>query len=285
MSDTALRSLVERLLRGDFRVLDISTLFLAMRDRHGGRQTVREVGDFVAHHSDRFKGIVTDTTRDFFTVIRFQLPKTPTISLNDLPRNIVDILYATFRRIDNKILRSELGLKRSVAERLLQQIEKKIMPDNSGKLFLSWPTSQDVSLIRCLITRIISKSAFDDDRLFEEFSATLIANGLLQTRERKAFETLKTAITLFTIAKMHLCMVDLGDGTNAILEATSNTGSGTMGVSARAGIGTFNVAGFVFNTNLVAPDHCEPTLMAELKGNIWSCDLELTQAKKLAKLG
>ena len=46
--DHMMRARVERLLTGKFRVLDLQDLLLFLRARSDGRETVREIGDFVA---------------------------------------------------------------------------------------------------------------------------------------------------------------------------------------------------------------------------------------------
>jgi hypothetical protein len=197
----------------------------------------------------------------------------------------MDILYATFRRIDDSLLRDETRLKRLQADRALKEIAKRLLLDNGGKLFLSWPTEEDVALVRCLITRIISKPAFDGHRLFNEFRDALIANQLLRKSEQKAFAAFKATISLFAISQMHLCDVDLGDGTKATLNAMADGGSGGMSVSAKAAVDFAFVAGSIFTSDLRAPDHCEASLVIELKpGPAWSCDIELNQAQKLTKL-
>ena len=71
MPDPASRTRVERLLRGDFRVDDLTRLFLYARDRCDGRESVKEVGDFVAHHNERNKGTVTRATREWFAISGF----------------------------------------------------------------------------------------------------------------------------------------------------------------------------------------------------------------------
>jgi hypothetical protein len=73
MSDARLRVRVERLLRGDLRTDDLSTLFLALRDRSNCAEVVSEIGDFVAHQDERTKGITTRSVRDFFTTLKFQV--------------------------------------------------------------------------------------------------------------------------------------------------------------------------------------------------------------------
>lgn len=132
----ALRIRVDRLLRSDLRVEDLTSLFLAMRDHCEGRECVREVGDFVAHRNTRTRGIITCCARDFFATLRFVFPQPkPPLDLTNLPKNFSDLLFAAFRRTDNSLLREKLGLKRVKAERNLEDLRKRLTLDHSNKLF------------------------------------------------------------------------------------------------------------------------------------------------------
>ena len=73
MADTALRSRVERLLRGDMREQDLHHLFFNMRDETRGSGVVSEVTNFVAHPR-RTQGMATKEVRDLFETLKFILP-------------------------------------------------------------------------------------------------------------------------------------------------------------------------------------------------------------------
>src|SRR5262245_5251242 len=73
MADAKSRARVERLLSNRFRQDDLTGLFLYARDHCDGRESVTDIGDFIAHHNERNKGIVTRSTRDWFTVVRFHM--------------------------------------------------------------------------------------------------------------------------------------------------------------------------------------------------------------------
>ena len=51
-----LRQRVLRLMNGELRVNDLTTLFLNARRRTQGRETIEEIGDFVAHQDTRTRG-------------------------------------------------------------------------------------------------------------------------------------------------------------------------------------------------------------------------------------
>src|SRR5262245_16930541 len=188
MPDARLRVRVERLLRGDFRIDDLSTLFLALRDRSNCPEVVAEIGDFVAHQDERTKGITTNSVRDFFTTLRYQwqfnLRGVPFRTTYDLPHNIADVLWAVFRRVQSKTITQATGLKRAAVERALRDLSERICHLRGGTTWLDRPTPQDRALMRRLLTVIVSTPAFTHDQLLSGFSASLITNGLLKTNEK-----------------------------------------------------------------------------------------------------
>jgi hypothetical protein len=50
MQNRALKARVDRLLGGDYRPEDLTHIFLALRSSSYGRESIRELGDFVAHN-------------------------------------------------------------------------------------------------------------------------------------------------------------------------------------------------------------------------------------------
>src|SRR5882672_9933150 len=67
---------VERLLRSGFNAGDVTYLFLYVRDppiRAQGRETVIDIGGFIAHSGEREKGITTAAANHFTQIARFQV--------------------------------------------------------------------------------------------------------------------------------------------------------------------------------------------------------------------
>jgi hypothetical protein len=110
MSDAIVRARVERLLRGDVRNDDLTRLFLFARDRCDGRECIQEIGDFVAHHDERTKGIVSRTVADWSVIVRFRgwMPNNQ-LDLQRLPSIFPEYLMATARRLDHKTIRANTG--------------------------------------------------------------------------------------------------------------------------------------------------------------------------------
>lgn len=289
-----LRIRVERLLKGDFNPSYLSELFLALRDYSGGRQTIMEIGNFVAHCGERNIGITTEEARGFFAVIRFFYQRSPgpnPLDIFDLPKNFSDLLGFAFRRTENSRIKTELRLKRSEAERRLNDLRKRIQKDAAQKVSLARPTNEDLALIKCFLGQIVVRPAFDDEKLIEEFTTALHANGLLYKNEFKAFLELKTFVGLFAVSKMHQCIIDLGDGTHAQLSAGATLSQRNIEVSAASELfgvdptGRVFIAATFFRTGADVMENTEPELHPTSDQDAeWKFPIEFSPTGKLKKL-
>lgn len=207
-----LRVRTERFLRGEFRMDDLTALFLYARDRCDGRELVREIGDFVAHHAEREKGIITRTTRDWFAIAGFMMPRFGPggpypVDAQRLPSNAPLFVEAAMRRMDHRTLKRETGLSRSAAERLLPDLLGHLVRNSDNTYRLDGVTPREWALFVCLASHMIVQAAFTGERLFDDFSATLRSHGLLRKEEMRRFAELKTVIALYAISQMHNCRI------------------------------------------------------------------------------
>ena len=172
--DAALRIRVERLMHGEFKVEDLTTLFLAPRDRAGGRQSIVEVGAFVAHREERYKGIVTDAVRDFFARIRFVVesyerpPKA-----HDLPPYVAEFLKASARHMDYTAAKKTTTYTRINVGKALPGLLSHIRSSN-GRCYL-WPsvTDDELKLFDFLAGTMRFKPLFTEAELFRDFTDAL----------------------------------------------------------------------------------------------------------------
>jgi hypothetical protein len=289
--DPGLRARIERLLRGDFHPEDLYSLFLYARDRCDGRESVQEVGDFVAHHSERTKGIVTRTVRDWYLTARFhwQLVETKTLDWSRLPSDFDEILLASFRRIPAPMISRRIGLTRGEVKKRLPAITKGLKQNIDGSMALnSFYTRRELKIIETLADILVAGPAFNNDRLFSDFSATLKCHGLLSHSEMGAFADLKPAIGLFAAAEMHNCTVRLADGASIRLKINDVVGAKKITVSAPILCSVIRgspifVASAMFSTEVEAQQGCTAELLA--LPDPWDLDIELTRDKLLSKLG
>jgi hypothetical protein len=291
--DPGLRARVARLLEGDFRPEDLYQLFLFARDRCDGREAVQEVGDFVAHHDERTKGIVTKTVRDWWALARFwgySNDNKHRIDLGRLPPYFDDVLWASFRRIPNKIINQRTGLTRAELGKRIPAMVRGLKRNNDGTLSgNAFYTKRELKIIEVLAGTMTTQPAFDSNRLCSDFAATLKSHGLLLNTEMRAFCALNHVIGLFAVSKMHNCVIRLKDETSIRLKINNAANSNKIMVNSpiqiasQSGGGAIFLSSTMFEAGVVAMEACAPELLAI--PDPWDFDVELTREKILSKLG
>src|SRR4051794_39990294 len=121
MPDAKSRAKVQRLLRGDFREGDLKDLFRFARDHCDGRRTIKDIGDFVAHHNERDRGLITASIRDWFTVVRFHIPiihRKSALDAKNMPPAFRDYMKIAVNRIDAKIVSERTKLRKADAYKM-----------------------------------------------------------------------------------------------------------------------------------------------------------------------
>jgi hypothetical protein len=142
-------------------------LFLASREICGGRESVKEVGDFVAHKTQRRRGATTSELRDFMTDFRFKnLHWDSVVPMDDLPTDFADIVERCLRRVDAQHLKAETGLVPAAAKKMLPFILARLKSNNKGGLILEKPSDKtEQKLASYLVTFARVRPAFTADRL------------------------------------------------------------------------------------------------------------------------
>lgn len=294
MVDAKSRAKVRRLFGSDFRAGDLTDLFLFSRDHCDGRQSVRDIGDFVAHHNERDRGIITQSTRDWFAVVRFHMPSffpsnaPKVLDFQRMPSATKDYFKIAVNRLDARYIKEKTGLKRQKAHELMKGIIERLIHNADGTWTLNGPfTSTEHSLINCVCSQIVVKPAFDVNRLSEEFFDTLKSNGLLTKEEaHDNKESLMDIVQLFSVAVMHNCIVQIGDGTTTKLKAQQDSLTKHISVNAtiqRAipNMPNINFTASMFTANLDPVIHCSPDLLAMQD---WDFEIELAPNRRLSRL-
>ena len=115
--------------------------------------------------------------------------------------------------MDGQHLKAETGLVTPVAEKLLPNIIANLKSNNAGGLMLEKPKDEnELKLISYLVSFCRVRPAFTAERLYKEFSDTLLVNGLLSQNEMKPFAWTKPIVALFAIEHLHGSSVILKDG-------------------------------------------------------------------------
>ena len=179
MVDARSRARVERMIAGDFRPDDLTHLFLFARDRCDGREAVREIGDFVAHHAERVKGPITRSAREWFAIATFVAWQFSGQALDarSLPAVFPDYLRATLRRAELKVAGSRVKAMKSLED----AIAKFTQAADGTYSQTSLLDQREVDLLNLLTSQIVAKAAFSGERLYRDFIATLKSNGLISS--------------------------------------------------------------------------------------------------------
>jgi hypothetical protein len=217
---------VQRLLHGEFMADDLTHLFLYLRTASFGRQTIREVGDFVAHYGQREKGVTTDRAKNFFMILRFFVPLMAANieSISGLSVN-PDFLAANFASVDPEVLRQETKMKPAVAKKVFRSLIAK-MKEISGTANTRQLDMDESLLFRFLLSKFTAKPAFDDQTLIKELIEVLEKNRFIGANERKMVRQIGPLVSLYTVACMHDCRILLDDSSQAHLRATRHDLSG-----------------------------------------------------------
>jgi hypothetical protein len=292
MADAKSRAKVQRLLGADFRPGDLGDLFLFARDHCDGRQSVTDIGDFVAHHNERDRGIITTSTRDWFTVVRYYMAvlwphnRLPVpLERARMPPATRDYFKIAANRIDAKFIREKTGLQRKDAYDRLGKIADRLVKNDDGTWALPNDlTNDETGLIECVSSLIVVKPAFEAERLIDDFVATLKSNGLITKEEvRSNKEKISVTVQLFAIAMMHNCIVQIGEGTNIQLKATPEPDLKKIYVNAAIPSPNDSRVWYsaMFTSDLDPSFHCD----AGLRGQNWDFEIELAPDRRLSRLG
>jgi hypothetical protein len=288
MADQGLRARVERLLGGEFRSDDLTRLFLAVRGRCGGRESVQDVGDFVAHHDKRDRGVTTQSVQEWFAIARFVVthfvfPPSPG---DNLPAIFPRYLLATHRRMQRSFKADQRAQKPPpILLGIIDKLDRH--PDGTFSINPTRYSEMERNLIQTLCSAMIVQPAFSGDELYNDFSATLIDHALLRKTEIADFEKLKAAIVLYAVAIMHRSMIEI-DRTLAIqINAVGRPGESIevdcgIPLEVPKGNGQITILSAIFSTNLDAESHCEPALLSPAAP--WDFELEVTPNLRLGKL-
>jgi hypothetical protein len=291
MQPNGIRSRVVRLLDGTWITDDITRIFLFARDpkRAQGRESVVDIGDFVAHHDERTKGVVTDTTRDFFALVTFSywLDRKP-VPADRLPSNFIDILWAGYHTIHPKVIGADTGLSQQQARKLLKELEGKFIRNWDRTLSISPIHSpEEMRLVWCLSRHLRMKSAFTGDRLFEDLKAILLNEQALLPKEATKLGKVRSALILYAVTVMHRSTITLANSANATLMAWAGGDQNSIDVNAHVPATTLSrqsitISAPMFVSGLPPADHCEPELLQNPID--WNFDLEIKQGGLLGRL-
>ena len=286
-----LRFRARRLISGDFRVDDLSCLFLAMRGHDEAGAVVKEIGDLVAHRFRRKQGVLKNAAQE-----RFDALVVAAHSRDDpdgpVPLHFWEALRANRRGISPKKLRKDLGLSPGNARVMLREIEENYADHiNDGHTLKNALSTAQNRLVNYLREQGTLTEPFTDNQLIGEINAAL---KRYQISSRKIQGDAAKFLILFAISQMHNTVIQLDDGGPFSLLQIHPHADGKLTVflqSHAPWIDTkANLVRFAdvyimtthFSTNLPESRHCDIEALREPDGYVYS--LEVTSDLTLSRL-
>lgn len=243
---------VQRLLRGERRTTDLDRLFADLRLIQPGRASVREVGHFAAHRTERNTGIALDrianiqlSAKNWVKQTRGELP-----TIEDLRA----VGKANLAIIPQERVRERLRMTRQAAGTAFRKAVDKM---NAGQPLKK--SERDV--VSYLGFSMTWQFSFGDRELFEDFSALLLEEGSLLSPEADDFRQGATFVTLHALALMHGATLKLPDGSLAPLRLAASVETGMLRIKADIPVDVvtkpISMSVPMFETTLLAADHSD----------------------------
>ena len=250
----------------------------------------KNIGDFVAHHSERTKGLTTLTARDWAAIARFRgWRPNETPDITRLPSVFPDFLNATARRLGHKIIKQSTGLTRAEAAARIPHIVSRLIRNDDGTFALNpLYSQQEQSILDCFLSHIVARSAFNGERLYLDFSATLKSNGLISKDELRTLATIRHFVILYASVVMHRCAIVIDESLTVLLQTFAHPAARiqvdcpipiTTGI---ASIPAINLSSAIFSTDLSSSQYCDPSLLTIRSP--WDFPLELTSGGRIKRL-
>lgn len=217
----------QRLLHCQFRQDDLYVLVLGLRERNFGKQTVRELGDFVAHNAIRTRGPIAHEVRIFYKSMRLQISLNFNVIVdeNRFPQDIREILDYNLSRIDKLILKNGTGLGRIAAQLHLNKFIKDLRQNSAGEWKICRKmTNEEIHLVHFLLDTIVVQPYFTEELLWNEFCAVIVKNQLIEERQVHQMEKIKPLFAIFVLSILHGSKFEIEKGWSAYLYIDQENG-------------------------------------------------------------
>lgn len=247
---------VARLLRGERKVTDLHSLFSDLRMHQPGRASVQEVGHFAAHRHERDAGISLARANDIQTSARlwrlqFDGGKPNAEHLNEAGR-------ANLRIMPDERIKEQLGISRQTAE---QSFNKAIRKFEAGRPL----KEREFQVLKVFGLSMMWQFALSDKALWRDFVDLLVEEGSLAEESRLSFGPVSTFVSLYALNIMHGARLKMADGKMAQLRLAMSEEGGFLRIKAEIPVSDtpkpFTTSVPMFETTLMAGDHCDPKLL------------------------
>jgi hypothetical protein len=211
-----------------------------------------------------------------------------TIDANRLPAATRDYLRVAANRIGSANFKKHAGMSLKVAHKTLCSLSDRLVlnPDDTWRMPSDW-TQGEFAALKCVLSLLVGKPAFEPELLTQGFFDTLKSCGLLTKEEvRQHGPTLSPLIQLFAVSVMHRTKVIMEDGASLPIYARANVEQKQIELLCHVTVPfrgkSISMASPIFIAKLDPLEHCHPDLL-DSDGEIQS-ELELSAERKLVSL-
>lgn len=302
-----------RFLSGDFRCGDLDALFLLMRNKPFGCETVRDIGNMRGHANSRNQGIALDRIRDQFQMLRIAMwrfaQKDKAIDLHFAPSFMFDAMKATLASKTEDWIRSSLRMKRSQVIAAMVHLQSKfreqilVVEDDRFPKYLIGESKNptililkegiieaEIFIIKELTSQINIEGVYGRRKLVDEFTNLLVRWKLIDGAAEKLSRENCDWLSVFAVYAMHGVAYELPDGILAHSQAGVELIDGELilivGVEVKFPFLTNQDAKFgfgLFNSELNHIDWVEKDLQTDRRSR-WTVPLELNDSARLIEM-
>ena len=251
------RRRVARLVRGERKVTDLHALFSDLRMHQPGRASVQEIGHFAAHRHERDAGISLARANDIQTSARLWHLQFGGAMLS--AQQVKEAGHANLRIIPDEQIKQRFGISRQTAEQSFNKASKKFEAGLPLK-------EREAELLKTFGLSMMWQYAFGDGTLCSDFIDLLVEEGALADGGRSSFGPVSSFLSLYALNIMHGARLRMADGQMAQLRLAALEDGGFLRIKAEIPISDSPkpiIASVpMFETTLVAVDHCDPVLLA-----------------------
>lgn len=277
MKDIECSIRIDRLLNGQRRLEDISTLLSHFRDLAPHPRALKEIGDLAAHNDQRDRGITVNRAKQIKTSARLWLKQLsgerPTI------KEIEEAGNANLKIIPDSEFVGRTGLSKSKAT---QEFKRGIKDLKVGRRL----GAKRQKIVQKLGLSFMWQFAFSDAELIEGFAEVAAKNKFVARSKHKSVLQLKPFLTLHALTLFHGSRLLFDDQTWAPLSIAKSEELGTLMIKAHIQVTeapkptTISVP--MFQTCLEASNHCDPALVNSNFG--FDRPIELNNQLRLVEL-
>lgn len=209
---------VERLLRDDYKVEDLSRLLKMMRTHASRNSIIKDLGDLLAHEDIRDKGPLFSRGKEMYDSIKFNTDciYNGGLNLTRVPENLWALINTNLKYFKRKDF-SKYKCRRPDIESEIMQMKNVATQNDDETWNLNIQHLHPFVNLLCFSLAIFP--AYNDNDVYQELQKLLISQRLLEHKETPQFRKIKAKLALFVVAHLHRTELKFSQNSKSYLQA------------------------------------------------------------------